>query len=116
MDKKEWLSQCRVLKNTIIYYDGIINEAKSFQDGEFDQNVKEAISRRDTASCELNKRYRAINQLSNSEEKIVLSLRYISGYNWKGVEKRLSDKGYPLSERKIYYLHTSGLQHIKTLQ
>ncbi len=116
MNNKEWLSQCRVLKNTIIYYDEIINNAEIFQDCISDQNIKEAISRRDTASCELNKRYNAINQLSNYEEKIVLSLRYISGYNWKSVEKRLSDKGYPLSERKIFYLHTSGLEHIKTLQ
>ncbi len=116
MDKKEWLNQCRILKNSIIYYDEIINQAKKFEDSRFDKNIKDAISQRDIATYELNKRYQAINQLSNSEEKIVLSLRYISGYNWKNVEKRLSDKGYPLSERKIFYLHTSGLQNLKTLQ
>lgn len=47
-----------------------------------------------------------ISCIQSADERTLLSLRYIDGLSWDKIAVRLS-----MSERTVYYLHGSALQH-----
>lgn len=59
-----------------------------------------------------------INALSDPRERVVLSLRYISGTDgkpvkWKAVTEKLYGDSQPKNQKRVIRLHRSALEHIE---
>lgn len=55
--------------------------------------------------------YESINTLKKIDEKLVITMRYIDGYEWYEIQRRLN-----LSERTVYRLHSDALNHIRIIK